>query len=165
MGRRAFCRGARPCTPGPVSGYDDRADTPGRLNSRSVAAVAARQGDRDRMRHFIDSALVDDDAGEAPHIQLSDDFIAARTPGRRPGGKLMRHLVRGLTPRHGQLFDLDVHTLRALPAARPNLLRPRGQSGSALGACLPALLDDRELSVRARRELQAIRYAIRLAEG
>ncbi|MFE2847902.1 hypothetical protein ACFXKS_31050 [Streptomyces scopuliridis] len=136
----------------------------GRLNSRSVAAVAARQGDRDRMRHFIDSALVDDDAGEAPHIPLSDDFIAARTPGRRAGGKLMRHLVPGLTQRHG-FFDLDVHTLRALPAARPNLLRPRGQAGSALGACLPALLDDRELSARARRELQGIRYAIPLAEA
>ncbi|MFE3141731.1 hypothetical protein [Streptomyces scopuliridis] len=102
--------------------------------------------------------------GEAPHIQLSDDFIAARTPGRRPGDKLMRHLVRGLTPRH-RFFDLDVHTLRALPAARPNLLRPRGQAGSALGACLPALLDDRELSARARRELRGIRYAIRFAEA
>ncbi|MGW2511887.1 transcriptional regulator [Streptomyces scopuliridis] len=148
-----------------LAGYDDRADTPGRLNSRSVAVVAARPGDRDRMRHFIDSALVDDDAGEAPHIPLSEDFIAARTPGHRPGDKLKRHLVRGLTPRHGQLFDLDVHTLRALPAARPNLLRPRGQAGSAPGACLPALLDDRELSARAGREWQGIRYVITLAEA
>ncbi|MFE9889605.1 hypothetical protein [Streptomyces scopuliridis] len=75
-----------------------------------MAAVAARQGDRDRMCRFIDSALVDDDAGEAPHIQLSNDFIAARTPGRRAGGKLMRHLVPGLTPRHG-FFDPNGHTV------------------------------------------------------
>ncbi|MEV8343189.1 helix-turn-helix domain-containing protein [Streptomyces niveus] len=177
-----------------LSGYDDQVDTadwlahqqrterPGGwltnwLNSRSVAAVAARQGDREYMGHFISRTLHDDDAaeaanlnywaywiGEAPHIQLSDDFIGSPSPGPWSGHKLMDHLVRGLTPDHG-FFDLNVHTLWTLLAARPNVLRSGGASARTLRDRVPVMLDERELSARTRRELDAIRYAIRLAEA
>ncbi|MGW5099977.1 helix-turn-helix domain-containing protein [Streptomyces sp. NPDC004100] len=146
------------------------------LNSRSVASVAARQGDRDRMAHFIDTALKDDDAGEAANLaywaywigetqalQLSDDFIADGSLIGWPGNKLFAHLAVGTTPEHGYM-DLNIHTLWSLLQVRPNLLRS-GAAERALHERIPMLLDGGELSPRARRELENIRYAIRLAEA
>ncbi|WP_405560754.1 helix-turn-helix domain-containing protein [Streptomyces sp. NBC_01180] len=147
------------------------------LNSRSAAAVAARQGDRDRMGHFIKTTLTDDDAGEianlnywaywieeSQHIHLSDDFIGSPKPGPWHGDKLMEHLIHGLTPEHG-FFDLNVHTLWALLAARPALLRSGSTSVRTLRAQLPVMLDIQELTARTRGELDGIRYAMRLAEA
>lgn len=146
------------------------------LTDRSVAAVAARQGDRDRMSHFIDNALLDDDGGEAANLaywaywigettvpQLSDDFIADGSLGPWTGDKLLAHLVEGMAPHHGYV-DLNIHSVWALLQVRPHLLRP-GAAAHALRDRLPIMLDSRELSARGRREMENIRYAIRLTEA
>lgn len=144
------------------------------LNLRSVAMVSARHGDPDRMSHFIETALADDVGaaanlnywaywiGEIP-LELSDDFIASRASGSWPGHKLFAHLADGIDPRHGYL-DLNIHSVWSLLQIRPNLLRS-GTAASALRERLPMMLDSAELSSRGRRELENIRYAIRLAEA
>ncbi|MET8102421.1 helix-turn-helix domain-containing protein [Streptomyces sp. NPDC005236] len=148
----------------------------GWLNARSVAAVAARQGDVDRLCHFVETALVDDDAGEAANlnyfgywvgevrnIELSDAFIANRSPGPWAGDRLLRHLVDGITPGHGYV-ELNIHSIWALLQSRPGLLRS-GTPSRALRERLSIMLDSGGLSPRGRRELESIRYAIRLAEA
>jgi transcriptional regulator with XRE-family HTH domain len=144
------------------------------LSARSVASVATRYGDRDRLAHFVRQQAGDDRAeaanlnywaywvGEVTTIEVSDVFMGVGRAGPWSGGRLLNHLVARLDPRHGYI-DLYVHTLWALLAVRPDLLR-RGVP-AALRERLPVMLDGREVSASARRELNSILYAIRLAEA
>lgn len=173
-----------------LAGFDDRADT-GEwlayqqrtvragdwltrwLKARSLAAVAARHGDRERMADFIATRTADwaGEAanlkywaywvGETSRVEPSDAFIAGRRLGSWRGNRLLRHLMGGLMPEHGYV-ELNVHTIRTLLAARPALLRARSVVRRLSGS-LATLNDSGKLSASTRREIDSIRYAIRLA--
>ncbi len=173
-----------------LSGYDQRPDAAawlagqqrldtgdgwlsGWLTERSLASVANRHGDRDRLAQFV-QRQTDDDRAEAANlnywanwlgdtgIEVGDEFMASGRLGPWRGTRLIAHLLDRLDPGHGYT-DLYVHTLWALLAARPELLRPDVRA--RLRERLPVMLDGPEVSAAARRELDGIRYAIRLAEA
>lgn len=147
------------------------------LNARSVASVAARQGDRDQITSFVRTQCLDDDQGEAanlnywaywigeiPDVELDDTFMGSRRPDTWHGRRLLRHVADRLDPAFGYL-DLYVHTLWALLAARPHLLHDGSIDKGVLRNRVEILLDSPEISTQADRELSGVRYALRLAEA
>ncbi|WP_037603303.1 helix-turn-helix domain-containing protein [Streptacidiphilus rugosus] len=145
------------------------------LTARSVASIGARQGDHDRVASFVRTAVAGDDRGEAANlnywaywvgetstIQLDDSFIATGQAGDWTGRRLLQHLVDRLDPRFGYR-ELYIHTLWALIAARPGLLQSTDRV--VLRDRMEILLDSGEISAQAGRELEGVRYALRLAPG
>jgi hypothetical protein len=174
-----------------LSGYDTRSDASAWLDdqqriragdnwlsnwltARSVASVATRHGDRDRLAHFVAGHVGNDRAeaanlnywaywvGDIESIEVTDEFMGSGELAPWLGTKLFNHLVDRLDPQHGYT-DLYVHTLWALLAVRPNLLRRTVPK--RLDERVQVMLDSREISGAARRELDGIRYAMRLAEA
>jgi transcriptional regulator with XRE-family HTH domain len=143
------------------------------LHNRSVATVATRWGDRDRLSHYITHTLVDDDRGEAAnlnywaywvgeaHPELTDDFIATGRPGQWTGHRLLEHLLARLTPDH-DYRDLYLHTTWALLTVRPALLSSGGRAQRLLAA-MQNLLDSDQTTGRMRNEAQQLGYAARQA--
>ncbi|WP_042435218.1 helix-turn-helix transcriptional regulator [Streptacidiphilus anmyonensis] len=145
------------------------------LTARSVTSVGARRGDHDRVASFVRTAVADDDRSEAANlnywaywvgetstIHLDDAFIATGQPGDWTGRRLLQHLVDRLEPRFGYR-ELYIHTLWALIAARPQLLQSTDRT--VLRERAEILLDSGVISARAGRELDGVRYALRLAQG
>lgn len=149
----------------------------GWLTARSLASVAARQGDRDQLAHFIEHTLADNGTGETANLnywaywvgetgplQLTDDFIAEPVRATWSGHRLLGHLLDRLTPGYGYL-DLYIHTLWVLVAARPAILADPATDTALPRERLEILSDGAQISARSRRELNQVRYAVRLATG
>lgn len=139
--------------------------------ARSAASALTRAGDPEPMRRFIHDQLSDQAAdtanlnywafwtGELDQQQATDEFIGTTPVSSWHGGRLARHLADRL---HGNIgfTELNIHSLWALIRARPSLAAPLA---AGLDTAITRLLDDNQVSVSARRELESLRYGIAIA--
>jgi transcriptional regulator with XRE-family HTH domain len=141
---------------------------------RSSAVALAYGGDRDPLRAYLQHALTTDQSeqanlnywaywvGEIDCIQVNDKFMERVDPRSWNGVRLLGHLLGLLHPGSGHA-ELNLHTLWALLLTHPALLDNHPHLRSATARTIDELAGDHDLSVRARRELSDIAYAIRLA--
>jgi hypothetical protein len=139
---------------------------------RSSAVALTRGGDRDPLLAFVTAGLSGDDkeianlnywaywVGEIAEIHTDDSFML--DPAKQWDGSLLcEHLTHRLQSGADQV-ELYVHTLWQLLLARPRLLDTRPTLRGRVAARVDEALDGAGLSIRARRELSAIAYAIKI---
>lgn len=124
------------------------------------------------MQRFITNQLGDDTGemanlnywafwtGELGEQQASDSFIGSTSPDSWHGERLARHLADRL---HGNIgfTELNIHSLWALFRIRP---APAALLTAELDTRIVRLLDENQVSAPARRELEALRYGIVIAQ-
>jgi hypothetical protein len=124
------------------------------------------------MRRFIHDQLSDDNGqtanlnywafwtGELGEQQASDSFISSTSLSSWHGRRLACHLAGRL---HGNIgfTELNIHSVWALIRIRPELAPPLAAD---LETRITRLLDDNRVSASARRELEALRYGIAIAQ-
>jgi transcriptional regulator with XRE-family HTH domain len=140
--------------------------------ARSLAVARARRGDKEPLRHFIDTALRSDACqaanlnywaywiGEVPETYSSDEFMAGDL-GPWSGAALLRRFAKNLIATE-PLADLYAHSLWALLERRGRLLEDDPQLAKSLAGGVDALLAEGELSAQSRRELEQVHYGVRL---
>ena len=139
---------------------------------RSIAIPLARHGDHDALTAFIDQGLRDDRGqmanlnywaywlGEDDIVQRGDAFMPHDTGSWR-GERTLTHLVAHLNPTSTSA-ELNVHSVWALLTARPRLLDDHRELTAELAGKVDVFLDNDTASPRGKRELEGIRYALRL---
>ena len=138
--------------------------------ARSTASALTRLGDPEPMRRFIADQLCDE-AGECANLnywafwvgdfadqQTGDAFIGTTPLTAWHGNRLMRHLLDRLYGNIGFL-ELNIHTLWSLIRIRPEMITGPPVAREMV-AKVERLLDESLVSAAARRELDALRYAI-----
>ncbi|MGH3589240.1 MAG: hypothetical protein ACRDQ0_23260, partial [Pseudonocardia sp.] len=141
---------------------------------RSSAVALAYSGDREPLRAFLQRTSATDRleqanlnywaywVGEIDGVQANDEFMGRVDPQGWSGVQLLGHLLELLRRGSGDV-ELNLHTVWALLLAHPALLSGHPRLRSATANTVEELAEDHDLSVRARRELSDIAYAVRLA--
>jgi transcriptional regulator with XRE-family HTH domain len=143
--------------------------------ARSLAVARARQGDKEPLRHFIQTALSSDacqaaglnyDAywiGATPETYRSDEFMA-RDLAPWVGVTLLRQFAANLVAAE-PLADLYVHSTWALLQRRGSVLEGDPQLAAELLVRTEALASEGDLSAQSRRELEQVHYGVRLFQS
>ena len=150
------------------------ADVTGLLEARSACVALASAGDGSRLDDFV-AHMTDDRAetanlnywahwiGELHDEQTDDAFMLDADTRSWTGIRLLQHLMDRLDPEAAHL-PLNLHTLHALVASRPSLLRARPTVQQALGIVLDRLGSVDDLPRTARDQVAGLHYALRLAD-
>lgn len=145
------------------------------IAARSSAIALARNGNRDPLRAFVSTGLVDERleavnlnywaywVGELADVEADDRFTVNADHARWDGARLFEHLLERLHPESDHA-DLNVHTLWALLLARPTVLNHRPRLRTQARTKIEQGMDCPDLAPQARRELASVAYAIRLAD-
>nr|WP_281390248.1 helix-turn-helix transcriptional regulator [Nocardiopsis aegyptia] len=140
---------------------------------RSGAHSIARKGDSEALPEFIDAHVSSEECetanlnywaywlGEVADPQLADTFMVELSVDTWRGDHLLTHLVGKLDPTNPYV-DIVVHSLWALVIRKPGFLDDR--NAASMTPTVLRLLDERSVSPRSRRELEAVLYALRMAQ-
>ena len=140
------------------------------LEARSAGVALAATGDGDRLRDFVAHTATDQLAeaanlaywahwvGELPGEHADDTFMLDHDTRSWTGARLFEHLTARLDPTAVHL-PLNLHTLHALIAARPNLLQ-QPATATTLAAGLDRLTALEAPTRTVREEIAGLRYAL-----
>ncbi|MFD9947156.1 helix-turn-helix domain-containing protein [Nonomuraea sp. NPDC059023] len=140
---------------------------------RSGAHSLARNGDREGLQRFVSDYLTDQTCevanlnywaywlGEVTEPQVNDLFMVNLPVEIWPGTRILKHLMSRLSSTNPYI-DVVVHTLWALIMLRPTVLNR--STAVHLYTSAGQLLDEAEVSPQARRELDAVVYALRMLD-
>jgi transcriptional regulator with XRE-family HTH domain len=146
--------------------------SPAWVGARSLAVSRSRQGDREPLRYFIEVGLRSDEceaanlnywaywAGETTGTHHADTFMATGDLGPWRGTTLLRRLSENLLAADPYV-DLCVHSVWALLERRAQILEDDLALACSLGELAQVLLDQGDISARARKELEQVHFLVR----
>ncbi|MFD0202425.1 MULTISPECIES: helix-turn-helix domain-containing protein [Saccharothrix] len=146
-------------------------DVTGLLEARSASVALAATGEGEHIHDFV-SRMSDRDEvanlnywaywiGELGDVRTDDSFMRDVDTRSWSGSVLLAHLSNRLDPTTPHL-PLNLHTLHALVASRPELLDGRPRLRASLTESLDRLASGDSLTRTGRDQVAGLRYALRI---
>ncbi|BAL92740.1 hypothetical protein AMIS_75200 [Actinoplanes missouriensis 431] len=144
------------------------------LEARSASVALAVAGDSTHLYDFVEHMTNQAEEvanlnywaywiGELSDDKTNDDFMLTADTRSWAGSRLLRHLMERLDPASPQR-PLNICTLHALIASRPELLNGRPAVRTSLTEVLDKLAATADLSRSERDRIAGLQYANRIAE-
>ncbi|MGI5503266.1 helix-turn-helix domain-containing protein [Lentzea sp. CA-135723] len=146
----------------------------GLLEARSASVALASAGEPAQLHDFVEQTA--DSRAEVANLnywaywigdlsdeQTNDAFMLSDDTQSWTGRRLLDHLLDRLDPESPHL-PLNLHTLHALVASRPALLKARPDARKPFGEVLDRLASSGNLTGAGRDQVAGLRYALRIAD-